>query len=155
MTVILSNYAIGSLFHYEASTDWCRDGQAELRETPSGERYLVDTYWMSGTDNDRLSAAETATAGFYFDPSMHREVRVYDIDIYPAGVVTTILRQHGCYRKHYVPAGQPELTLLDRTRHEAAKAERELEEAVAEVERKNRHAEHMRRELARLEAEAA
>jgi hypothetical protein len=153
MTIDLHAHPLGTLFTYQPPTNWCRDGQAELKEWPGGKRYLVDTYWASGTD-DLLSTDQILTAQPFFDPTAHRTVSKWEAPVYPDGVVVTITRQHGCYRDFYVPIDTPELTAVDRARYSMAEAERELFEAIENVHRKTQHRDHMARELARVEAAA-
>jgi hypothetical protein len=146
-------FQVGDVLRYNSEREnrWCREGQAIVRDvTPAGDPIALDTYWLGGGDQHRLTDSELSTATVKFNLNDVRLVGPYDTwaDFNP-GDRFRVSHQHGLQSTDYVRVGaEPDMaTRIDNARTK-------VRDASDEVDSAKRRLEWARQELSRLQAEA-
>jgi hypothetical protein len=123
-------------YHSERTDSWCREGLAVAKPPgPSGQVFLVDTYWSAGGDDHVLTDAELETAELLFNLGDYRQVRNQaEWNEYHPDDRQLVTAQRGLQKTFYVRAdSKPDLA----TKVENARlAVVEADEGVAAARRK-------------------
>jgi hypothetical protein len=146
----VSEYLPGTVVRYqpERGDRWCREGTAIVQDNGA----LLDTYWGSGGEAHRLTAAELATAEVLFRLSDYDELDRYkrgSADVwktYHQNDRQRVTSQHGLQARWFVRKGaqSDHATRVENAREALREAEHEASSA-------ERRVAWRREELAQLE----